>query len=54
LARIVQDPRLSWPDTFAMGPDGTLYLTAAQINRTRAFNAEERVEYPYRVYKVRR
>lgn len=52
VTRLVQDPRLSWPDTFAIGPDGTLYVTAAQINRTAAFNAQERVEYPYRLYKV--
>ena len=28
---IVQDARLDWPDTFAMGPDGALYVTASHI-----------------------
>jgi sugar lactone lactonase YvrE len=30
--RIVSDERLQWPDTFAEGPDGTIYITASHIN----------------------
>lgn len=28
LETLAQDSRLSWPDTFAVGPDGYLYLTS--------------------------
>lgn len=28
---LLQDERLRWPDTFAQGPDGTMYVTASRI-----------------------
>ncbi|MDB6001028.1 MAG: hypothetical protein JWP52_2727 [Rhizobacter sp.] len=28
---LVQDKRLRWPDTFAEGPDGTIYVTSSRI-----------------------
>lgn len=28
---VIADPRLRWPDSFAEGPDGTLYVTASRI-----------------------
>ena len=31
LITVVQDKRLRWPDTFAEGPDGTLYVTTSRI-----------------------
>ena len=31
ITTLVQDPRLRWPDTFAQGPDGALYVTASHI-----------------------
>jgi uncharacterized protein (TIGR02246 family) len=30
---VVRDPRLAWPDSFAAGPDGSLYLTICQLHR---------------------
>jgi uncharacterized protein (TIGR02246 family) len=30
---VVRDPRLAWPDSFAVGPDGSLYLTICQLHR---------------------
>ncbi len=42
---IVHDKRLSWPDSFAMGPKGTLYVTTAQIHVP-----VEAVEEPYRLF----
>ena len=30
---VVKDPRLSWPDSFALGPDGWIYVTTAMIHR---------------------
>lgn len=31
---VVTDPRLAWPDTLALSPRGTLYVTTSQIHRT--------------------
>lgn len=51
---VVRDPRLLWPDSFGIGPDGYLYLTAAQIERTPKWNnGQDRVQYPFRLYKVK-
>jgi sugar lactone lactonase YvrE len=35
---VIADPRLRWPDTFAEGPDGTLYVTASRIQDSPWFN----------------
>lgn len=51
---LVHDPRLSWPDTFALGPDGYLYLTATQINRAPKWNGgQSKVDYPFRLYRLK-
>lgn len=51
---LVTDERLSWPDSLGIGDDGYLYLTAAQLNRQPGWNhGEDRVDYPFRAYKVR-
>lgn len=51
---LVQDERLLWPDSFAIGPDGYLYVTAAQYQRAPKFNqGQNRVDYPYRLYRVK-
>lgn len=51
---LIQDKRLIWPDTFAIGNDGYLYITCSQINRTKKYNdGEDKVEYPFRLYKVK-
>lgn len=44
--RMVQDPLLKWPDTFALGPDGQLYVTSSQLHIPR----RERTD-PYRIFK---
>ena len=31
VSTLVQDERLRWPDTFAAGPDGTVYVTSSRI-----------------------
>ena len=31
LTTLIQDKRLRWPDTFAEGPDGTIYVTTSRI-----------------------
>lgn len=43
--RVLQDDRLKWPDTFAAGPDGKMYVTTAQIHLA----PEERG--PYEIYR---
>lgn len=37
---LVQDSRLRWPDTFALGPDGTVYVTASHIMDMNWFKPE--------------
>jgi sugar lactone lactonase YvrE len=34
---VLTDPRLRWPDTFAEGPDGRMYVTASHIQDTMWF-----------------
>lgn len=54
LETLVHDPRLSWPDTFALGFDGYIYLTATQINRGPKYNGgESKVDYPFRLYRLK-
>jgi sugar lactone lactonase YvrE len=53
-ATLVQDDCLLWPDSFATGPDGFLYVTAAQYQRLPRFNnGQNKIEYPFRLYKVK-
>jgi len=54
LETVVQDDRLLWPDSFGISPDGYLYVTAAQIQRTARYNnGQDKVSYPFRLYKVK-
>jgi len=54
LRTLVQDSRLLWPDSFGIGSDGFLYFSCAQLQRDPQWNdGEDKVEYPYRIYKVR-
>lgn len=51
---LIQDDRLIWPDSFGVGKDGYLYLSASQMNRLPKYNkGEDKVDYPYRIYKVK-
>lgn len=43
---IVKDPRLLWPDSFARGPDGCLYVTTSQIH------LGSDIAGPYRIFKI--
>jgi sugar lactone lactonase YvrE len=43
---VLADPMIAWPDSFAMGPDGALYVTTSQIHR--GPNPPE----PYRILRI--
>ena len=54
LETLVRDSRLLWPDSFAVGSYGYLYLTAAQIHRTKKYNdRQDKVDYPFRLYRMK-
>jgi sugar lactone lactonase YvrE len=43
---IYQSPELAWPDTFAVGPDGSLYVTTSQIH------LQPTPPAPYKLFKL--
>jgi sugar lactone lactonase YvrE len=50
---VVQDPRVLWPDTLSIGPDGYLYFTANQLHRQAGFNAGvDMRQKPYVLYRT--
>lgn len=44
---VAQDDQLKWPDSFALGPEGALYVTTSQLHIPR----KERTD-PYRIFKL--
>ncbi len=53
LAPVVTDGRLSWPDSLSWGPDGSLYVTASQIQNMPRFNGgKSQRTTPYQVFKI--
>ncbi len=50
---VIQDKRLSWPDTLSWGPKGELYVTVSQIQNMPRYNGGKSVRSePYKLYKV--
>jgi sugar lactone lactonase YvrE len=50
---VVQDPRLLWPDSFAIGPDGSLYATVNQLHRQAEFGGGvDRRERPFLLVRI--
>lgn len=51
---IASDPRMLWPDTLSVGPDGYLYFTANQLHRQPGFNnGHDLRTKPYLLFRVR-
>jgi sugar lactone lactonase YvrE len=49
---LVQDPRMIWPDTLSLGPDGYLYFTANQLNRQKQFHqGKDLRQQPYALFR---
>jgi len=46
LQLVAQDALLKWPDSFAQGPDGALYVTSSQLHIPRSERRE-----PFRIFK---
>jgi sugar lactone lactonase YvrE len=43
---LVEDPRIVWPDSFALGPDGSVWFTTSQIH------LGPHPQTPYRVFRI--
>ncbi len=53
LSPVIADGRLSWPDSLAWGPQGTLFVTCSQIQNMPRFNGGKSLHStPYQVFKV--
>jgi hypothetical protein len=51
IEQVVSDPRLQWPDSFAEGADGRIYISASHINESPTFNKGKSVrKQPYGVF----
>ncbi|MBT1269547.1 L-dopachrome tautomerase-related protein [Pseudomonas sp. VS38] len=51
---IVHDPRVLWPDTLSIGPDGYLYFIANQLHRQSIFHAGKDLrQKPYSLLRVK-
>lgn len=51
---IASDPRMLWPDTLSVGPDGYLYFTANQLHRQAAYHeGRDLRSKPYLLFRVR-
>jgi len=49
---LVQDERLRWPDTFAQGPDGTIYVTTSNIPDMQWFKQGNPLAVPTTLFKL--
>ncbi len=51
---LVQDERLRWPDTFAEGPDGTVYVTTSRIQDSAFFKPDAPAALPTQLWRIDR
>lgn len=50
---VVQDPRLRWPDTFAVGSDGTIYVTTSHIQDSAFFKEGAPIALPTELWSFK-
>lgn len=50
---VLSDKRLRWPDTFAEGPDGTIYITASHIMDTPWFKDRAPASVPTALFSFK-
>jgi len=50
---LVQDARLRWPDTFAQGPDGAVYVTSSHIQDSAFFVPQAPAALPTELWRLR-
>ncbi|NHM31360.1 L-dopachrome tautomerase-related protein [Neobacillus terrae] len=51
---IAHDPRILWPDTFSIGPDGYLYFIVNQLHRQARFHYERDLrQKPYSLLRIK-
>lgn len=51
---LLHDPRVLWPDTLSLAPDGYLYFTANQIERQGVFhNGQDLRQKPYVLFRLK-
>ena len=50
---VVRDPRLRWPDTFAEGPDGTIYVTTSHIQDSAFFKEGAPIALPTELWSFK-
>ncbi|WP_249781072.1 major royal jelly family protein [Bradyrhizobium sp. dw_78] len=51
---IAHDPRILWPDTLSVGPDGYLYFTSNQLQRQAQFHEGKDLRVkPYSLFRVK-
>lgn len=51
---VTADPRLIWPDTLSVAPDGYMYVTSSQLNRQAAYNSGDDLrDPPYAVFRMK-
>jgi sugar lactone lactonase YvrE len=50
----VQDERLRWPDSFAQGPDGTIYVTTSRIQESALFKRDAPLALPTQLWRLPR
>lgn len=52
LQTVVQDDRLRWPDSFAQGPDGSIYVTSSHIMDTQWFSPDAGPVTPTELWRI--
>ena len=50
---LAADPRISWPDGIAVGPDGGIYVTSSQFHRSAAFHSgKDKRRPPFGLFRL--